>query len=331
MNKRERSQDKVNFNANGKILLTGEYLIMDGALALALPVSFGQSMVLSHEYSVYDPSNTFKWIASDVNGVWFSGDFAVDDFSVVSTSDSKIANTLQSLLLKAASLNPLHNLKAGMVVRTHLNFNRFFGLGSSSTLISLVADLFETDKYKLHHKVSGGSGYDVACASYNHPLLFSRSGNEAVVKPINFNPPFDGAMWFIYLGNKQDTNSEISKYKGIAREKKIEAAGLITDITTRIAETKDLTTFVSLIDLHEEIISSVLGRERIKHQYFNDFNGSVKSLGAWGGDFVLAVSEMGDRYVSDYFQKHNIYSVFRFNELVLNEPVSDNNAVIIRF
>ena len=32
------------FNAHGKLLLTGEYFVLDGALALALPCKLGQSM-----------------------------------------------------------------------------------------------------------------------------------------------------------------------------------------------------------------------------------------------------------------------------------------------
>ena len=34
------------FNSNGKLLLTGEYLVLDGAKALAVPTIFGQSLSL---------------------------------------------------------------------------------------------------------------------------------------------------------------------------------------------------------------------------------------------------------------------------------------------
>ncbi len=33
-----------NFYSRGKLLLTGEYVVLDGALALALPTKFGQSL-----------------------------------------------------------------------------------------------------------------------------------------------------------------------------------------------------------------------------------------------------------------------------------------------
>ena len=34
------------YYANGKLLLTGEYLVLDGALALALPTKLGQSLTV---------------------------------------------------------------------------------------------------------------------------------------------------------------------------------------------------------------------------------------------------------------------------------------------
>ena len=34
------------FYSNGKLLITGEYVVLDGAKALALPTKFGQSLVV---------------------------------------------------------------------------------------------------------------------------------------------------------------------------------------------------------------------------------------------------------------------------------------------
>ena len=36
------------YRANGKLLLTGEYLVLKGALALALPTKLGQTMTVRH-------------------------------------------------------------------------------------------------------------------------------------------------------------------------------------------------------------------------------------------------------------------------------------------
>ena len=43
------------FYANGKLLLTGEYLVMNGAKAVALPTNKGQSLSVK-----YRPSNNPK-------------------------------------------------------------------------------------------------------------------------------------------------------------------------------------------------------------------------------------------------------------------------------
>ena len=34
------------FYSNGKLLITGEYVVLDGALSLALPTKYGQSLIV---------------------------------------------------------------------------------------------------------------------------------------------------------------------------------------------------------------------------------------------------------------------------------------------
>ena len=46
--------------------------------------------------------------------------------------------------------------------------------------------------------------------------------------------------------------------------------------------------FNNLIALHEDLVGSVLNQIPIKRLLFSDFEGQIKSLGAWGGDFILA-------------------------------------------
>ena len=46
------------YRANGKLLLTGEYLVLKGALALALPTKLGQTMTVE---TVHAPS--LRWDA----------------------------------------------------------------------------------------------------------------------------------------------------------------------------------------------------------------------------------------------------------------------------
>ena len=56
-----------NFRSTGKLLLTSEYVVLDGAKALALPTKFGQSLSIS-------PNNkgNISWQSYDENNkIWF--------------------------------------------------------------------------------------------------------------------------------------------------------------------------------------------------------------------------------------------------------------------
>lgn len=313
--------------ANGKLLLTGEYLVLDGATALAFPTQLGQTLTT---WPTGDDRIT--WVASDINGVWFTAEYSLSTFALIQTSDQNIALTLQKMLTEAAALNLQHNVTNGIHINTELNFNRFMGLGSSSTVIALIAGLFEIDKFKLHKCVSTGSGYDIACTDISHPIFYTRiSEAEAVISPVNFNPGFMSNLYLAWLGKKQDTNAEINVYKNIIKGDKEKCIKKATEITLALPEVKELTTFTSLIEVHEEMIGTILYRDTIKRVMFNDFKGCIKSLGAWGGDFVLACSDMNEQYVFDYFAKKDINTVYHFKDLVLNEQVSISNDTIIRF
>jgi hypothetical protein len=50
---------------------------------------------------------------------------------------------------------------------------------------------------------------------------------------------------------------------------------------------------------------------------FGDFNGGVKSLGAWGGDFILAASPDQDTQVKDYFETKGFQPVFSLKEIAI--------------
>lgn len=315
----------VSYYANGKLLLTGEYLIMDGATALALPVKYGQQLDLTT-----DSHQNLVWEASDVNGTWFEGIFSLPSLAVIRATDEYVGKYLQRLLQAAAELNSNHSLTEGCNIQTRLNYSRYLGLGSSSTVISLVARLFGVDKYKLHNKVSSGSGYDVACSDKEHPFLFTRKGDQAFIEPVSFLPPFHEHMYFIYLGNKQDTDKEILNYRAAGNQQLESTISEISNITRSVIESRELSTFVSLIAKHEDILSARLNRPGIKNM-FPGFQGVLKSLGAWGGDFMLAVSETDEANVRAFFSKYNIEIIYRYNDLVLNQTISDNHGTYIQF
>jgi hypothetical protein len=61
-------------------------------------------------------------------------------------------------------------------------------------------------------------------------------------------------------------------------------------------------------------MSDVLEIPTVKNSLFSDFNGTVKSLGAWGGDFVLVVSNENP---TAYFKSKGFETVLPYKDMIL--------------
>jgi len=72
------------------------------------------------------------------------------------------------------------------------------------------------------------------------------------------------------------------------------------------------------MDEHEEIVSKELGIKKIKDERFSDFQGSIKSLGAWGGDFCMVATELSKKEVQNYFAGHGLDTVIAYKDMTLN-------------
>ena len=73
------------FFANGKLLITGEYLVLNGALALAVPTKKGQTLLFEDEQG-----SSLNWESLDPdNNCWFSCKFSSKDLTIIKTSDQK--------------------------------------------------------------------------------------------------------------------------------------------------------------------------------------------------------------------------------------------------
>lgn len=311
------------YKANGKILLTGEYLVIDGASALAVPLKFGQTLKVEQS-----TDNLVYWRAIDVNGVWFEATISLPEFKIEMTSDESVANKAIMLLKAASTQNPEIIANNGYHLTFTLNYDRLFGFGSSSTLISLLAQFFKIDPFRFYSMVAKGSGYDIACAQFNSPFLYTRSGNKATIKPLNDFLPFGQNIYLVYQGHKQDTDSEIDNYQKVKSDAYKQMVESISNITFKIVKTKDLYTFAELLKQHELLIATLLNRQTIKDLRFSDFNGVIKSLGAWGGDFILAISSNPEEYIHEYFKdkQHNI--VYNYNDIILTPSVVEHDTII---
>lgn len=304
--------DSKKFRGNGKLLLTGEYTILDGAYGIALPTKLGQSL----EVKLTENKGIF-WTSHFSDGsIWFNHHFA--DLQQDFLDTNPVIRKLAIILLEAGKLNPyfLSLIKInGWEVTTYLEFDAAWGLGSSSTLIYCIAQWAKVDAFELLFNTIGGSGYDIACAGNNYPILYSLNGKTPIVKNIHFNPPFLEGLYFVYLNQKQSTESSLNYY-GKLEFKRAEVASRITQITEAILNCSDIDEFNELIDEHENIISSCLKMKKVKELYFNDFNGSIKSLGAWGGDFVLASSKQTKETIFSYFQEKGFHTIIPYKELI---------------
>ena len=66
---------KKTFYSNGKLLITGEYLVLNGAKALALPTKFGQSLEVS---SIEEKK--IIWTSLDFDkSIWFETELTFED------------------------------------------------------------------------------------------------------------------------------------------------------------------------------------------------------------------------------------------------------------
>jgi mevalonate kinase len=299
------------YYANGKLLISGEYLALKGALALAAATKHKQFL-----YYDNNASNIIYWKSFDNDEcLWFEGEFSSLNYNVIKSSNKEIGLKLSALLKAAFELSDKNKVISG-IITTQLDFSRFWGLGTSSTLSSLIAQLFDIKAMELHFKTSNGSGYDVACANINSAIIYKLlDKNKTSIVPVFWNPSFKNNIFFVYLNKKQNSSIQVNDF--IEKTSNVELHNQITSISNiskNILECKSLKEFESLIAKHEEILSLILKTKTIKDKLFKDYVGAIKSLGSWGGDFVLAT---GNIYSREYFKEKGYNTILEFDELIL--------------
>ena len=300
------------YQAHGKFLLTSEYLVLKGALALALPLKLGQSL------SVKPSSATsLQWNAYKPEGLWFSVTLNSETLEIIKCSDPTKAEKLAQILKAIRTLNPIA-FESHPHFETRLDFNPNWGLGSSSTLIANLARWANVNPYELLKLTFGGSGYDIACATAKRPLFYQLVDDNPKTESADFYPPFADNLFFIYQGQKQSSSREIKAFLAKANpnalQKDIEA---VSEISRSVTKCENLDDFGLLMQCHERIIARCIGQEPVQKR-FPGFEGTLKSLGAWGGDFILAATEWDESQVKAYFKEKGLEVVFGYNDLVLN-------------
>lgn len=300
----------MEFYSHGKVLLTAEYAVLEGVKAVALPTQKGQSLKI-----INTTDNCIHWksYTSD-NQCWI--DLCFDtNFNCITAK-----NTTEELIQAVQQfLNCLNELSPafygnGCQLITQLKFPRDWGLGSSSTLINNLAQWLKLNPYELLDKTMGGSGYDIAAAQHSTPIFYERNGYYPKITPTSFSPIFKEHLFFVHLNQKQNSRNAIANYRTKAQIN-AKSKNRLTSISEEILMVKKLADFNNLIEEHETITADFLQQSPVKKQLFPDYNGAVKSLGAWGGDFVLVTGNYPESKA--YFESKGYATIIPYKDFIL--------------
>lgn len=302
------------FFSRGKLLISGEFVVLDGATALALPTRYGQMMEIRE---IQEP--VIQWKSYDNKGkIWFEEEYRLTDLQTSEApqkdQNNEVSKMLFLTLLSAAKQNPIKfQGGTGFSITTTIDFPRNWGLGTSSTLIANLAKWLKIDPYKLLEQSFGGSGYDVAVAMKGTAITYEKRQGEKSILKTSFHPPFKDRLFFVHLNQKQNSRESINYYKQ-QKGKNLDAVKeKISALTHRFITCTDLTEFELLLEVHENLISQLLGVKKVKSRLFPDYKGAVKSLGGWGGDFVLVTGTLEEM---TYFKERKYSTIIPYEEMI---------------
>ena len=301
------------FYSHGKLLLTAEYVVLDGAKALALPTKFGQSLTVE----IID-GHKLVWKSINYKGdVWFEEEFLLSNKQITASLAplDNISKRLIEIFNAAKALNPeFLKGKNGFKATSTLEFPNNWGLGSSSTLLNNIAQWAKIDAFALSNATFGGSGYDIACAQNNSAIIYQLEHDNSLIKRILFKKSFKNELFFVYLNRKQNSRDSIKTYNNNKNNSEAIISKIDT-ITSKIINTESIEDFNTLIEEHETLIGEITNQTPIKKRLFSDFRNQIKSLGGWNGDFVLATGEKD--YVYSYFNEKGYDTILDYNAIIL--------------
>ena len=300
------------FYSHGKLLLTAEYLVLDGAKALAVPTKKGQKLTITTSKT---PGLHWKSILAD-GTVWFETAFDINALKTQSYfNEDPILQRLGDILMAALEQQPnFLDASEGIQATSQLEFAKDWGLGSSSTLLNNVALWAQINPYKLLSDTFGGSGYDIACAKADTPITYQRTKEDPIVNIISFCPSFRKQIFFIHLNQKQNSRDSIAQYRAIKKNHIDVHLKQVNTFTDQMIQADSLEAFENIIDNHESFLSEILQTPTVKNRLFPTYSGAIKSLGGWGGDFVMATGTPDDM---TYFIERGYKTILSYDDMVL--------------
>ena len=298
-------------------MLAGEYLALYGLETFAFPVKFGQKLTVWQSES---DGNELKWSSINyLRETWFTTEIDTDSVLEKTTDNATVSGRICELIQAAKDLNPNFMLKGRYRVEMELEFDQAFGLGSSSTLVSLVAQWAKVDALVLQEKVFGGSGYDAAVSSVQKPLIYWRNDKN---KP-------NWALWQMDLEVSQNwflcfPGVKVNSRRSLKEVK--ERLELISTDSFMMAQLDNILQQIKSADtadameLSLEIWQAFIAQSLGLKTAYQDLKieqmkgGLCKYLGAWGGD-VFLVNKLILNANKDKFES---MEVVPWNEIVLN-------------
>lgn len=294
----------AHYEASGKLLLFGEYIVLRGSKCLAIPLSVGQNLSITNH-----SEQNILWQCFDENkNCWLSIHLS-NNFEILSTTDIEKAVIVQKLLQLIKKENNqiiFDNLKFTF----QLSFNRAFGFGTSATLISLLSQWSGVNAFYLLSKTFEGSGYDIVTATAKEPIIYSIENK--VEKTFSLSENITQHLLFIYLGKKQNSSKEIIAFKN--KTISLQQIETMNKIVTKAACCNNIEQWEKLMNDSETMLSTILATITVKEKYFADYSYAIKSLGAWGGDFIMVTCRNMDE-AKKYFQQKNKQPIFTYKEL----------------
>ncbi|OPC29499.1 GYDIA family GHMP kinase [Elizabethkingia anophelis] len=301
--------DKQHFFSHGKLLLTSEYVVLDGAKALAIPTKPGQD--LSAE-KIDDHRSLIHWETYREGKLWLK---TCIDYKNLFVTETNIANASAFILKIFSTLKDMRSesLEAdySYILRSNVQFPENFGLGSSSTLMNNIANWGNVDAFALNDIALGGSGYDIAVAKAGAPIIYIRNRGNKTVETVNYSPSFKDQLLFVHLNKKQDSREGITMYKQM--EKSQDLIHYFSKLTDEILISENLENFSLIMEDHEKTMSNFLKIPTVKEKYFKNAPSFFKSLGAWGGDFILTTKFCD---YENYFLHNGFPNFFSYDELI---------------
>lgn len=301
------------FHARGKLLLTSEYVVLDGIPAVAVPTYKGQQLEVNEAVD----RSVLAWTARAHDGsIWLEGSLERTPEGWKTYADQE--SPASGLEAVSALLTAAEHLRGtplpGGSAETFLEFPNDYGWGSSSTLISLVAQWAEVDALALHFATQNGSGYDAVCALASGPIRYTRTGPaSAQWVPVSLAHWPHNTLYLVHLGEKQRSAQDVVRYRNIGPNPLLlKAVGEAAELLFKASSPLE---WSAAARKHEEAMGMVLGRTPVAETRFENYPHAVKSLGAWGGDFVLAQVREASDFI--WFKEHGFSTVLPWSDCVV--------------